>query len=160
MKTTTNKMKHTYLITAIVAATISIAGCSTAVGPNEGSGTVVGGILGGIAGNEIGGGSGRKAATIIGTLIGARIGGNIGRVMDDNDRLRVVRSLETANTGVATSWVNPDTNNRYTVTPTKTYTANTGPCREYIVNAVIGGRPEKVYGKACRQADGSWRVQG
>ena len=45
----------------------------------------------------------------------------------------------------------------YTVVPTRTYDSPSGPCREYTVDAVIGGRLEKVVGTACRQADGSWR---
>ena len=27
------------------------------------------------------------------------------------------------------------------------------------IDTVIGGRPEKIYGTACRQPDGSWKVQ-
>jgi surface antigen len=45
------------------------------------------------------------------------------------------------------------------VVPTRTYASAQGPCREYTMDAVVGGRPENVYGTACRQADGSWRVQ-
>jgi surface antigen len=41
--------------------------------------------------------------------------------------------------------------------PIRTYDSGTGPCREYTMNAVIGGRAERVVGTACRQADGSWR---
>jgi surface antigen len=44
--------------------------------------------------------------------------------------------------------------------PTNTYDSATGPCREYTIDAVIGGKREKVYGTACRQPDGSWSVQG
>ncbi|MFN2310279.1 MAG: RT0821/Lpp0805 family surface protein, partial [Gammaproteobacteria bacterium] len=67
--------------------------------------------------------------------------------------------LETVRTGVPAQWRNPDTGNQYTVTPTHTYENPTGPCREYSIDAVVGGRPDKVYGTACRQADGSWQVQ-
>jgi len=45
------------------------------------------------------------------------------------------------------------------VTPTKTYETAAGPCREYTIDAIIGGSTEKIYGTACRQADGSWKVQ-
>jgi len=34
----------------------------------------------------------------------------------------------------------------------------TGPCREYYMTADIGGKKKQIYGKACRQADGSWKV--
>jgi surface antigen len=44
------------------------------------------------------------------------------------------------------------------ITPTQTYDQGAGPCREYTLDAIIGGRVEQVYGTACRQADGSWQV--
>jgi surface antigen len=103
-------------------------------------------------------GGGRTAATVIGTLIGASIGGNVGRSMDQTDRLRTAQALETVSTGRSSSWRNPDTGAQYTVTPTRTRQTAEGPCREYTVDATVAGRPERVYGQACRQQDGSWRV--
>jgi surface antigen len=137
---------------------IVLAGCA-APATQEQSGMVIGGLLGGLLGNEIGQGSGRTAAIIFGTVIGANIGGNVGRSMDDSDRLKTSLALENVRTGVPSRWVNPDSRNQYTVVPTRTYDAPSGaPCREYTVDAVIGGRLEKVVGTACRQADGSWRT--
>lgn len=120
---------------------------------------MIGGILGGVLGSQVGGGRGRTAATIVGTMAGVMIGGSIGRSMDDTDRLNTARSLETVRTGVPSSWRNPDSGNQYTVVPTRTFDSSTGPCREYTVDAVVGGKREKVYGTACRQPDGSWRIQ-
>jgi surface antigen len=119
---------------------------------------VIGGLLGGVIGHEMGGGSGNTVATIVGTLAGVAIGGAIGRSMDDNDRLKTAQALETVRTGVPTRWVNPDTRNEYRVVPTRTYETAGTPCREYTVDAKIGGRTETVVGTACRQADGSWRA--
>ncbi len=34
---------------------------------------------------------------------------------------------------------------------------STGPCREYHTKARIGGRLQQIYGRACRQPDGSWK---
>jgi surface antigen len=79
--------------------------------------------------------------------------------MDDVDRLKASQTLETVRTGVSSTWRNPDTGNQYAVTPTRTYDTSGGPCREYVINASVGGKPEQVYGTACRQADGSWRTQ-
>lgn len=31
-------------------------------------------------------------------------------------------------------------------------------CREYQATSTIDGRPQPVYGTACRQADGTWRI--
>jgi surface antigen len=124
----------------------------------EQAGVVIGAIVGGVLGSQIGHGSGRTVATIVGTMVGAVVGGNIGRSMDESDRLKTAHSLETVRSGVSSRWRNPDTGNQYTVTPVRTFDTPQGPCREYTVDAVVGGKAEKVYGTACRQADGSWRA--
>ena len=145
---------------SILASVLSLAmlGC-TAPATQEHSGMVIGGLLGGLLGSQVGHGDGRTAAIILGTVIGSNIGGNVGRSMDETDRIKTARALETVRTGVPSRWVNPDTHNQYTVVPTRTYDTATGsPCREYTVDAVIGGKREKVVGTACRQADGSWRT--
>lgn len=152
-------MKQLSKIGKIVTATLlaaSIAGCAVPV-TQEQSGTVLGGVVGGVVGSQFGRGDGRTAATIIGALIGASVGGNIGRSMDNNDRMRIAQALETQPLNTPTQWVNPDNRNAYTVVPIRTYDSASGPCREYTMDAVIGGRVEKVVGNACRQADGSWR---
>ena len=120
---------------------------------------IIGGALGGLLGSEVGGGRGRTAAIIVGTMVGANIGGAVGRSMDDTDRLNANLALENVRTGVATTWRNPDTANEYALTPTRTYETGSGPCREYTVDAKVGGSTEQVYGTACRQPDGSWRIQ-
>jgi surface antigen len=137
---------------------LAMLGC-TAPATQEQSGMVIGGLLGGLLGSQAGQGDGRTAAIILGTVVGSNIGGNVGRSMDETDRLKTAHALETVRTGVPSRWVNPDTRNQYTVVPTRTYdAASGGPCREYTVDAVIGGKREKVVGTACRQADGSWRT--
>lgn len=122
---------------------------------------VIGGVLGGILGAQVSDRDRdlRNVAIIAGTLAGAAIGGSIGQSMDDTDRLRTGQTLETVRTGVSSSWRNPDTGYEYQVTPTRTYASGLEPCREYSVKALIGGREQEVIGTACRQADGSWRVQ-
>lgn len=151
-------MQRNFLIATLLGAGLTLSGCAMDR-PHEQAGMVIGGALGGVLGNQVGRGSGRTAAIIVGTLAGAAIGGAVGRSMDDTDRLKTAHSLENVRTGVSSSWRNPDTGNQYTVTPTRTYESSGGPCREYSVDAMISGRTEKVYGTACRQADGSWRTQ-
>lgn len=153
-------MAHKTVISMLLVTSLAVAGCTTTQGPSEQGGMVIGGVLGGLLGNQVGRGSGRTAAIIAGTMIGAAIGGNIGRYMDETDRLRAAQTLETVRTGVPTAWQNPDTGYEYQMVPTRTYETGTGPCREYTIDAVIGGKREKVYGTACRQPDGSWRVEG
>ncbi len=125
---------------------------------NEGAGTITGGVVGGLLGSQFGGGSGKVMAAAGGALLGAYLGGQIGKTMDRQDRLEMTRALDTAPTGRAVVWSNPDTGYRYTVQPTRTYYHAQQPCREYITKALIGGKTQQIYGQACRQADGSWRV--
>lgn len=139
------------------AAFILLGGCATQ-GPQEQAGMVIGGVLGGVLGQEVGRGHGRTAATILGAMAGMAIGGAVGKSMDDTDRMKTAHALETVRTGVPTQWRNPDTGNTYRVVPTKTVETVEGPCREYTIDGIVGGRTEKIYGTACRQPDGSWRV--
>ncbi|WJG11322.1 glycine zipper 2TM domain-containing protein [Aliiglaciecola sp. LCG003] len=136
-----------------------LSACASSQGPNESSGMIIGGILGGVLGHQIGGGHGQTAATVFGAMIGTAIGGNVGRTMDEADRLKLSHSLETVRTGVSTSWRNPDSGNYYKVVPTKTYGGDAKPCREYQIEATIGGKKEDIYGTACRQEDGSWKAK-
>lgn len=145
------------LIAGTIAATLLVAGCQEV--RNEQVGTVVGGGLGGLLGAQVGGGTGKIAAAVAGTLVGAYLGGQVGKSMDEVDRMKANRTLESVPTGQTSSWNNPDTGNRYEVTPTRTYRSDAGaPCRDYTTEAIIDGRREYVKGTACRQPDGTWRA--
>jgi surface antigen len=146
-------------VTAIAVAVLAACTTPPPAERNQQAGTVIGAVVGGLLGNQIGHGDGRAAATILGAIAGGAVGNTVGRYMDDADRMRTAQVLETASTGAPTHWRNPDTGREYTVVPTRTYASAQGPCREYTVDAVIGGRAEKIYGTACRQPDGSWRTQ-
>jgi surface antigen len=137
---------------------LGLSGCASQ-GPHEESGMVIGGVLGGLLGAQVGDRHHRNVAIIAGTLIGASIGGSVGRYMDETDRLRAAQTLESVRTGVSSTWRNPDSGVQYQFTPTNTFETAQGPCREYTMEALIGGRREQVYGTACRQADGSWKIQ-
>jgi hypothetical protein len=69
------------------------------------------------------------------------------------DSLEFGKNLET------TKWVNPDTENSGTITPTETYETDSGEyCREYHQTVTIGGVEQEAYGTACRAEDGSWEI--
>ena len=121
-------------------------------------GTITGGVLGGVLGAQVGKGSGRDVAIIAGTLAGAYLGSAIGKSMDETDRMKTAHAMETNQTGRSSTWRNPDTGNTYTVTPTRTYETASGPCRDFTTKAIIGGKEESIYGKACRQSDGTWKT--
>ncbi len=143
----------------LLIGSFCISGCANAPS-QEKQGMVIGGVIGAVLGSQVGDGRGRIIATAAGTLVGSMIGGSIGQRLDELDRLKTGHTLETVRTGVSSEWVNPDTGYRYSVTPTNTYESSQGtPCREFTMTASIGGKEEQVYGTACRQQDGSWRIQ-
>ena len=152
-------------ITAIGVAgmrAVAVAGCAEN-GPKQNAGTVIGGIGGALAGSAFGGGNGRLVGVAAGTLLGAFLGSEIGKSLDKADMAYMERTqqaaLETAPSGTASTWRNPDNGHGGTITPTQTYNSPQGqPCREYQQTVTIGGQQQQAYGTACRQADGSWKV--
>lgn len=142
----------------LILVILGLVGCESMSHGQQGE--MLGGIIGGVAGAQVGDGSGNTAAIIVGTIAGAMIGRHVGETMDDVDRNTTARILNNTRTGEATTWVNPDTGYEYTVTPTKTYEQDSGPCREFHLDATVGGQTDQnVYGTACLQDDGSWLVQ-
>ena len=120
-------------------------------------GQVIGGGLGAAAGSQVGSGSGRLVAIAAGTIVGVLVGGEVGRSMDRADALCVDQALETAPDGQTIVW-NSERED-YRVTPTQTGQADDGRyCREYLAQSTVGGRETQVYGTACREPDGSWRI--
>ncbi len=67
--------------------------------------------------------------------------------------------LEYNRTGEATIWQDPDSGQTLSTAPVRTHMTPAGPCREYVTSVIIGGQEQQAYGTACRQNDGSWRVQ-
>jgi surface antigen len=150
-------MWKTVLMTLAVLSLGLTAGCETTTHAQEGQ--VIGGVLGGVVGSQVGGGSGRTAAIIVGAIAGSMIGQHVGQTMDDADRMKTALALNDNRTGQTSSWVNPDTGYAYEVTPTRTYEGAGGPCREFTTTATVGGKPgQELYGTACLQADGSWKI--
>lgn len=146
-------------------ALLAVAACSADGEINKQTVGAGLGALGGAAiGQSIGSGGGRVAATVVGGLLGALAGSEIGRVMDENDRLRAAQSrqqaLERLPSGQAAEWSNPDTGYSGAVTPKPAFRSADGSfCREYEETLRIDGRDETARGVACRQPDGTWRVQ-
>lgn len=153
-----NKLIAGLLPACLLVAGMSLSGCETTSHAEQGQ--IIGGVIGGVLGSQVGEGRGRTAAIIVGTIAGAMIGRHIGETMDESDRMQTATALNHARTNEATTWINPDNGNRYTVTPTGTFERSDGPCREFRLDAKVGDQPdEAVYGTACLQADGSWLIR-
>lgn len=159
-----NKLTATVLVAVF---SLGLAGCrADGTMDKQTGGAILGGIAGGLIGSKVGKGRGRHVATIAGAVLGSLAGSSIGAQLDERDRLLMGRStqktLERGKTNVATRWVNPDTGNRGTITPRRTYRVQRGSttryCREFQQTITVGGKTERAYGRACRQPDGSWKI--
>jgi surface antigen len=148
------KIRHTAAY--CVCAAVALTACETPPTKQQ-VGAVGGAVVGGVVGSTIGGGTGRTVAIVALAVGGAMLGSHIGKRLDEADRLKAAQALETAPTGQQVSWKNPDTGAQYALTPTKTY-EGAQACRDFTVNATIDGKSENVNGKACRQADGTWKT--
>jgi surface antigen len=147
----------------LVAVVATLTGCQS-MGQRETLGTLGGAALGGLVGAQIGGGSGRAIATAVGIMGGAMIGRGIGQQLDRADRARHVRTfhaaLEHNRSGSIKRWQNPNNRTQGYVVPQRTYQTSSGRyCREYQTSISVGGRTQNGYGTACRQPDGSWKIQ-
>ncbi len=144
----------------VLVLALLLGGCAS--GPKEGVGTLGGAATGALIGAQFGHGPGQLVAIGVGTLIGAVIGADIGRSLDQADQMRVHQAhgqAYAAPLGETITWNNPNSGNHGTITTTRDgYTAQGDYCREFQETIIIGGRPEKAAGTACRQPDGTWKI--
>ena len=155
------------MISVLAIAALLLSGCAqTGETVKNNPKTTWGGMLGAAGGGLIAAAAGGGAAGIIGgVLIGGLVGGAVGNALDQKDKemaqQAAQRAFENSRSGESSAWQNPDSGNSGSITPTRTYQAPGGQyCREYEQDIIVGGQPQKSYGTACRQADGSWQIQG
>ncbi|MDE2029510.1 MAG: glycine zipper 2TM domain-containing protein [Alphaproteobacteria bacterium] len=142
---------------ALLAAAPAYAGDATILG------TGIGAAIGGLFGSQIGSGSGQAVATGIGVAAGAMIGNTVGQSVDQANRAPAYPAPTSYGYDDA---LQPVFENPYTpnyVAPPEPPPIYTDPssgayCREFSQEASIGGREREVYGTACLQPDGTWRV--
>ncbi|MDP6584603.1 MAG: RT0821/Lpp0805 family surface protein [Anaerolineales bacterium] len=155
-------MKKLAIATVMSAALLT--GCAGTYSKQD-TGTAAGALLGGGLAYGLGQNSSNKEIwTVLGIGLGAMLGNQIGQQLDERDRLMMGQSfqtaLERAPNNQSSSWNNPNTGNSGYTTPTRTVVASNGtPCREFTQTVIIGGQSQQAYGTACRQADGSWKIQ-
>jgi surface antigen len=124
----------------------------------EAVGAVLGGVVGGAIGSRVGEGDNRAVAIVVGSVLGAVIGAKIGRDLDEADRGCVGHALELTADGKPVTWVNAKTGVSYAVTPTRGFKQNGQSCREFTTAVTAQGRKETATDRACRAADGTWRI--
>jgi surface antigen len=98
-------------------------------------------------------------------LAAALLNGAVGQLLDQTDRMAINRTtqtvLESGPTNQPMQWANPDSGHYGTVVPVRTYQPSPAKiCRQFQQTAMITGKSQQAYGTACRQPDGTWKLQG
>ncbi len=151
---------------ATVVVAVGLLGACADQGGDSGIGnkTIIGSAAGAagaglIAAAAIGG----APAIAGGVILGGLLGGVIGHYLDDQDKRIAAettkKSLQDSKPGQPMSWVNPDSGNSGTVTPSKSYqTASGEVCRDFQQTIKVDGKTQQAHGTACRDASGNWRT--
>lgn len=149
----------------ILAGGLALSLVACAEGPNKQVwGGAIGTVAGILIGSTIGSGTTRSIAIISGGLIGNLVGQSIGAKLDARDEAALYAATEEAlddyDDGETAYWENTETGTMGSVTPTNTYAGTQSQtCRNFNQSVTVD-QNETTYGggKACRQADGSWKI--
>ena len=150
-------MKH-LTVTLLFCSLFFLNACAN-TGMTKGQQGAIGGAAGGaLIGQAIGH---NTEATLIGMAVGTMLGYIVGNEMDKYDREQLNHVYARGVSGNTSAWVNPDTGNRYSVTPEPAISnpQSNQPCRKAEIVAIIDGKEEKTYTTACRDANGQWQLQ-
>lgn len=159
-------MKKKLLICIIFVVGFSIVNAECVqqqeeTGGGELFGTLIGAAVGGLVGSQIGGGTGNKVAIGAGVLAGGFLGNQVGKSLDCQDQQyhydTTQNALETQKVGQTSTWTNPDSGHSGEITPTRTYTSDGQPCRDFKQVILVDGEEEVINGTACRDDNGSWK---
>lgn len=151
-------MKRLLSLLSVALLLSACAGAQIEEGRKGQAGAIGGGAAGAIVGQAIGH---NTEATLIGTAVGALLGYIVGNEMDKYDRSELNHVYERGLSNQSTAWINPDSGNRYSVTPQPAYTptGSQNPCREAEIRAIVDGREQTTYATACRDEYGRWVIQ-
>jgi len=69
-------------------------------------------------------------------------------------------ALEDGQSGTSTPWRNPDNGHYGEVVPSRPYKRHGRQCRDFTHTVYIGGEPQTMRGRACRNPDGTWKSVG
>ncbi len=89
-------------------------------------------------------------------MLGGVLAGSVGMGLENSDRVAAYKAQAAAlNSGQRSSWRGEKGVYGY-IEPG----APQGSCRPFSQTVYIAGRPYSGNGSACRQSDGSWRIEG
>ena len=170
---TISKSRHYVAsLTCSLLASLSVIAPALAIDLSQGFsnanvGEVGGAVAGGVGGNYLAkkgklGKTGQLAATIGGTIAGGMLGNVLGGKLDSYSRQRATSAQQNAiTTGSVQSWQGqPNSGASGQVQPGHPYKTAEGICRDFTHTIRVEGRAETARGIACRNADGTWNVQG
>ena len=153
-------------LVSVVTVAVLLSSCATMTDTvKDNPKAVLGSLLGGAAGAGIAAAAGGGTGAMLGAGLGGMlIGGFIGNRLDARDKRMASeaaqKAFENNRSGQTSVWNNPDSGHSGTITPTRTtQLANGQYCREYNQTITVGGEQHPAYGTACRQADGTWKIQ-
>ncbi len=78
--------------------------------------------------------------------------------MDEADHQCTAQVLEHTPDHHIVTWNDPNRGTRYTVTHVETFEREGQACRDFVTEATVSGRAEKVWGTACKSLDGKWVI--
>lgn len=148
------------LIVALLAS-----GCATDMYGNQQGfaptvGAVGGGAISGLACSRLGRGNGKIAITAACALAGGIAGLGIGNAIDRSNAQQHDTMFRSP-PGSQFRYQDPQTGGRGNLLMLQPTADATGSyCREFQHEAYVGGRMERMHGRACQQPDGSWRIVG
>lgn len=150
-------MNNMIKIATVGVVSLALVACEP--GNNTTGATLAGAAAGGLLGAAAFGGSAQWVGIVGGALLGSVVGNQIGKYMDRQDQANMQNAIVKTPVGSQAQWTNNKTNTTYVVRPVKNYKSNNGNyCREYQTTVTVEGKQQQGYGKACRQADGAWRI--
>ncbi len=142
----------------LIISVLFLASCANSPYSKGQQGVAGGAAAGALIGQMIGH---NTEATLIGMAVGTMLGYIVGNEMDKYDRQELNHVYERGVSGTSTAWINPDSGNRYSVTPEPAFAnpQTEQPCRKAEIRAIIDGKEEVTYTTACRDANGQWQLQ-
>lgn len=155
--------KSTVRVLMVALTGAALAACTSASGPQQVGGTLVGPDANAAVGNSAGGAAGNRAAgpAATGAAIGGMLGNRIGAAMDDEDKRRAyaaqIQALESGPSGAPVAWRNPDSGRYGSIVPGPASEQNGMSCRQYTHTIYLEGKPQTARGAACRGPDGNWQ---
>jgi surface antigen len=135
--------------------------CERQRGGNTAGGAIAGALVGGLIGNSVSRGD-RGAGTAVGAILGGVAGASIASNLSCEDRSYAIdaefRGFEGGRSHQRYDWRSPR-GGAYGYVQVGDYYRDGGRrCATYSEEVWVGGRPETIRGRACRQPDGRWQT--